>query len=410
MTDSILKVSFCGVEFSNPFVLAASPSTDSREMVARGFEAGWGGAVLKTTSLPFEEVSLVYPLMSSLQAGNRMVGLQNIDLISERHIEAMASDVVWLKQRFPTHRVILSIMADTREEWAQLIQAGEDAGVDLIELSISCPQGSALEGEASATGWMISQDKNLTEKITRWAKEAARTVPVYVKLSPSVTDIGSIALAVERGGGDGICATDSLEAVVGVDLETLSPMPSVQGYGTHGGYSGRAIKPVALRCVADISQAVRLPIAGVGGIYDWRDALQFILLGASTVQVCTAVMHHGFRIVEDMKDGLARWLGGKGYSSLQDAVGLSLPLLVGHGDLPRGVKVLPEIDLEVCIGCGLCHVACCDGGHVAILFGPDRVPVVDEDACVGCGLCAQVCPVPDCIVIQPKRDMLVTTL
>jgi dihydropyrimidine dehydrogenase (NAD+) subunit PreA len=378
-------------------------------MIARGFEAGWSGAVLKTTSLPSEEVNLAYPLMSSLHAENRMVGLQNIDLISERHIEAMASDVAWLKERFPEHRVILSLMADKREEWAELIRIGEDAGVDLIELSVSCPQGSALEGEGDVTGWMISQDERLTEKVTRWAKEAAQRVPIYVKLSPSVTDIGAIARAVERGGGDGICAIDSVEAVVGVDLDTLSPLPSVEGYGTHGGYSGRAIRPVALRCVADIAQSVSIPIAGVGGVYDWRDALQFILLGASTVQVCTAVMHHGFHIVEDLNDGMARWLRGRSYSSVGDIVGLSLPRLVQHDELPRGVKIVPNIDLGLCIGCGLCHVACNDGGHVAIGFGSDRAPIVDEDACVGCGLCAQVCPVPDCIILTKKEARLIAS-
>lgn len=397
MTEGNLGVNFCGVEFLNPFILAASPSTDSREMIARGFEAGWAGAVLKTTSVESEEVNLTYPIMASLAPGNQMVGLHNIDLISERHIDAMALDVVWLKERFPDRRIAMSIVASTREEWIYLIEKAEAVKVDLIELSVSCPQGSMLEDEESADGSMISQDKRLTEKITRWAKEASKQTPVYVKLSPSVTDIGSIALAVERGGGDGICAIDSVEGVLGVDLETLSPLPSVQGYSSHGGYTGRAIKPVAIRCVSDIARSVQIPISGVGGIYDWRDALEFLLLGATTVQVCTAVMHKGFRIVEDLADGIAHWLTKKGFSELHDVIGLSLPHLVEHDELPRGIKIVSRIDLNVCIGCGLCYIACADGGHVAIEFGSNRKPIVDEEACVGCGLCPQVCPVPDCI-------------
>lgn len=399
MTKLNLGVNFCGVEFLNPFILASSPSTDSREMIARGFEAGWAGAVLKTTSVESEEVALTYPIMASMAPGSRMVGLHNIDLISERHIDAMVSDVIWLKQRFPDHRLAMSIVANTKEEWEYLIEQAEAVKVDLIELSVSCPQGSMLEDEETADGSMISHDKRLTEKITRWAKEASKHTPVYVKLSSGVTDIGSIANAVERGGGDGICAIDSVEGVLGVDLESLSPLPSVQGYSSHGGYTGRAIKPVAIRCVSDIARSVRIPISGVGGIYDWRDALEFLLLGATTVQVCTAVMHKGFRIVEDLSNGLAHWLEKKGYSELSEVIGLSLPRLVEHDALPRGTKVVSRIDLDLCIGCGLCHIACADGGHVAIEFGNDRTPVVDEGVCVGCGLCPQVCPVPDCIEI-----------
>ncbi len=400
MKEVELGVEFCGLRFQNPFMLAASPSTDSREMIARGFEAGWAGAVIKTTSVESEEVSIAYPIMASLEPGSRMVGLHNIDLISERHVERVASDVVWLKQRFPDHHLAMSVVASTREDWGYLVGRTEELGADLVELSISCPQGSMLEDEEMADGWMISQDARLTEKVTRWAKEAATRVPIYVKLSPNVTDIAAIARAVQGGGGDGICAIDSVEGVVGIDLESLSPLPSVQGYSSHGGYTGRAIKPIALRCVADIASAVRIPVSGVGGIYEWRDALEFLLLGATTLQVCTAVMHKGFGIVDDLRDGLARWLVRQGYANLGQIVGLSLPRLKEHDDLPHGVKVISQIDDDRCIGCRLCYVACRDGGHEAIDFGVDRGPIVDVRLCVGCGLCAQICPVPDCISIE----------
>jgi len=394
-----LKVVFCGVPFQNPFILAASPSTDNRDMTARGLEAGWAGAVLKTTSLESEEVSITYPIMSGVRPGPGLVGLQNTDLLSERHIHEVAEDISWLKNRLPEKRIIASLMGRTREEWQELVKISEQAGADIIEASISCPQGAVLEGEVSQ-GWMVSQDPHLTEKVTRWVVEGRRKTPVYVKLSPSVTDIVSIGKAVERGGGDGICAIDCLEGIGGIDLETFSPLPSVQGKGTRGGFSGRAVKPIGLRVVADLALSTNLPISGVGGIYDWRDALEYLLIGATTVQVCTAVLQRGFGLIGHLTDGLNRWLDDRVYVSPTEVVGLAKPKLIEHDHLTHGVKVVSRIDLDACIGCGLCFVACEDGGHMAIEFPADRIPEVSEGICVGCGLCAQVCPVPGCIGIR----------
>jgi dihydropyrimidine dehydrogenase (NAD+) subunit PreA len=256
-----------------------------------------------------------------------------------------------------------------------------------------------LEGE-DAQGWMISQDPKLTEKVTGWACDAAKNTPVLVKVSSNVTDIKSIASGIERGGGNGITAIDSPEGVVGVDLHTLSPLPSVQGFSSRGGFTGRAIKPIALRCIADIAQTVKIPISGVGGIYDWQDAVQFMLLGATTLQVCTSVMHRGYRIIEDLTDGLTRWLEKMGYANPMEIIGLSLQRLCEHDDLPHGISVISHIDQETCIHCGLCYVACRDGGHQAIKFYPNRTAQVVDKKCVGCGLCAQVCPVPGCIEIK----------
>ena len=400
MENIHLETEFCGVRFLNPFILAASPSTDSREMVARGFRAGWSGAVLKTTSVESDVVEIAYPIMSSLYPGYQMVGLHNIDLISDKRIDQITSDVVWLKERFPEHRVIVSIVGNNKEEWEYLIKRAEEAGADLVELSISCPQGSMLEGEEETDGEMISQDARLTEKVTRWATDAAVKIPIYVKLSAAVTDLKSIARAVERGGANGVCVMDSCEGIVGVDLKSLSPLPSVQGASSRGGYTGKAIKPMALRCVADIAEAVKIPISGVGGIYTWRDAVEFLLLGATTVQVCTGVMHKGFNLVDDLQDGLKRWLLANQFQSPSDIAGLSLNHLKNNDDLVRGVDVRSRINDDLCINCGLCYVACRDGGHEALLFSEDRKVTVDDDRCVGCGLCAQVCPVPDCISIQ----------
>ncbi len=230
--------------------------------------------------------------------------------------------------------------------------------------------------------------------------EGRRSVPVYVKLSPSVTDIVSIGKAVERGGGNGICAIDCLEGIGGIDLQTFSPLPSVEGKGTRGGFSGRAVKPIGLRIVADLAGGVNIPISGVGGIYDWRDALEYLLLGATTVQVCTAVLQKGFGLIDPLKDGISRWLEERSYGAPAEVIGLALSRLTEHSELTHGVKVISRIDPDLCIGCGVCYVACADGGHMAIEFPPDRHPVVQEGLCVGCGLCAQVCPVPDCIEIK----------
>lgn len=367
-------------------------------MVARGLEAGWAGVVLKTTSKESEEVSITYPIMSGVRPGPGLVGLQNTDLLSERHIHEVAEDISWLKKRYPEKRIIASLMGRTREEWQELVKISEQAGADMIEASISCPQGAVLEGEVSQ-GWIVSQDPHLTEKVTRWVVEGRRKVPVYVKLSPSVTDIVSIGKAVQRGGGDGICAIDCLEGIGGIDLESFSPLPSVSGKGTRGGFSGRAVKPIGLRVVADLACAVDIPISGVGGIYDWRDALEYLLIGATTVQVCTAVLQRGFGLIDHLTDGLNRWLDDRGFVSPTGVVGLAKPKLTEHDHLTHGVKVVSRIDLDACIGCGLCFVACEDGGHMAIEFPADRIPRVSEGLCVGCALCAQVCPVPGCIVI-----------
>jgi dihydropyrimidine dehydrogenase (NAD+) subunit PreA len=399
-----LGVQFAGVNFTNPFMIAASPPTDSREMTARAFEAGWAGAVLKTVSPVGNPIPLVYPMMASLEPGVNMAALHNIDLLSDKLAAEWMEDVAWLKKRFPDKRVILSIVGESRQDWITLVQQAEQAGADMIEASISCPQGSMVEGEQVAEGVMISQDAPLTEKVTGWICRAAKKIPVYVKITSGVTDIKTIARAVERGGAQGICVIDSVEGIVGLDLNSYAPLPSVRGFGSHGGLTGKAIKPIALRCVGDVAGAVKIPVAGVGGLYDWRDAIQFLLLGASALQVCTGVMQRGYGIIDDLLDGVARWLDRNRYTNLEQIKGLGLARIKGVEELTPGDIVRPRIDLEACIGCGLCHVTCRDGAHVAIDFGRDRIPLVDDERCVGCGLCAQVCPVPGCIRMEFIRS------
>ncbi len=395
-----LSVTFCGVQFPNPFVVASSPCTDSKEMIARAFEAGWGGVVLKTTSTAETEVDMVYPIISGFRQGTRLLGLHNIDLISERCADLWAEDIRSLKRDYPDRVVIGSIVGDSKADWQYLAQVTAQAGADIIECSLSCPQGSAIEGEEITLGSMVSQDPHLTQKVAGWIKSAVPDTPIVVKLTSGVTDLTAMVHAVQASGADGVCLIDSVEAVAGVDLDTLEPMPSVQGYSAHGGYSGRAIKPIALRCVADAAQASSLPISGVGGVYSWRDAVEYLLLGATTVQVCTAVMEMGFDIVGPMKEGLSQWLAGKGFESVQQVIGLALPRLVEHEKLPRGVTVRARIDLTKCIGCRRCYIACRDGGHQAIEWNAvEKQPQVNDAHCVGCGLCPQVCPVPKCIAL-----------
>jgi len=395
-----LPVKFCGIDFINPFLLAASPPSDSREMTARSFDAGWAGAVLKTVSPIGNKTPLRYPMMSSLNPGGNMIGLHNIDLYSDKLYEEWMADIAWLKQRFPDHRILLNIVGDTRDEWTTLVQKAEQAGADLIEAGISCPQGTVIEGEEKSDGWMVSQDARLTEKVTRWTVESAKSIPILVKITSLVTDITSIARAVERGGAQGVCVIDSVEGIVGVDLGNYSPLPSVHGKGTHGGFTGRAIKPIALRCVADVASSINIQVSGVGGIYTWQDAVEFFLMGATTLQVCTAIMHKGFGIIDHFLDGVSRYLDSKQISSVSEIIGLGLSNIKSIEDLEIDTSVKSTINKDLCVNCGLCYVACRDGGHMAIDFDLERNVTIIEQKCVGCGLCAQVCPVPDCIAIE----------
>ena len=396
-----LSLEFCGVKFPNPFTLAAAPTTDSAEMVARAFEAGWGGAILKTTSVETEVVELVYPMMSGIDLEDKkLMGLQNIDLISERHIDEVEKDVKALKKEFPDKVVAASIMGAKKEDWQQLVRRLEAAGVDLIECSFSCPHGMPERGMGSTIG----QDPELTERTARWVKEAATRVPIVIKLTPQIADITAAARAVKRSGADGVCAINTLKSMIGVDLETFIPYPNVGGYSTYGGYSGPAIKPVTLRCVAEIAKSVDIPIAAVGGISTWSDAVEFLLLGATNIQLCTAVMHNGFRIIEDLIDGLSVYLEEKGMNSVKELVGKALPYIVGHSKLSRDYKVVSTVNRETCVKCDVCYIACMDGAHQAIDLDEMRIPVINEDKCKGCGMCETVCPVEECITLKPRES------
>jgi dihydropyrimidine dehydrogenase (NAD+) subunit PreA len=395
-----LKTHFCGIEFENPYVLAASPSTDEIEIVSRGLEIGWAGAVLKTTSVPGTRVDLANPMMSSLDyGGEKLMGMGNIDLISAYHVDVVAERVRTLKKRFPPKIIIASIMGTCREEWQSLVRRLESAGADMIECSFSCPQGSMGEDP----GKMLAQSAGATERVASWVKGAAERIPVAIKITPQVTDIVEIARALERAGVDAITASNSVPALMGIDLETFVPRPSLDGRSTYSGLTGPAIKPITLRTIAEIARNVPLPILGTGGISDWRDAVECMLVGAGIVQLCTAVMHHGFRIIDDLKSGMSLYLDRCGMSSPNDLIGKTLPHIVTHDDLPRR-RVRSRVVEEKCIRCGLCHVACRDGAHEAIEWSEERLPCIDQEKCTGCGLCITVQPVDGCLVLEVMKD------
>jgi len=391
-----LAVEFCGLHLDSPFLLSASPCTDDLEMARDALRAGWAGVILKTTSVDAVEVDLAYPMMSRVGAGGEtMVGMGNIDLISEHHIDAVEKRVRRLKRAFPDKIVGASIMGASRDQWETLVRRLEGAGVDLIECSFSCPQGSL----GSKPGAMLAQDPALVRTVAGWVKGAAERVPVIIKITPMVADVVEVAEAVKASGADGIAASNTIPALMGIDLETFCPNPCVGGRSAFSGLSGPAIKPITLRVIAEIARAVDLPITATGGASDWRDAAEMLLVGAGTVQFCTAPMRYGFRIIDDLCDGLRAYLTSKGLGSPADLVGRALASIVSHDDLPR-LRMVSSIDETRCIRCDLCYVACRDGGHRAIRRNPDRVPYTDEEACVGCGLCAQVCPVDGCIEMR----------
>jgi dihydropyrimidine dehydrogenase (NAD+) subunit PreA len=402
-----LSVNFCGVKSPNPFWLASGPPANTGGQVMRAFDAGWGGAVWKTIGEPIVNTSSRYGAIDL--SGVKMMGLNNIELISDRPIDVNFREIAEVKKRYPKHLVIASLMVESkRESWHDMVKRAQDAGSDLLELNFGCPHGMSERGMGAAVG----QVPEYTEMITTWVKEAAK-IPVIVKLTPNVTDITRIAAAAERAGADAVSLINTINSVMSVDLNTFAPTPNVGGKSSHGGYCGPAVKPIALHLVASVAKKVRIPISGIGGISYWNDAAEHIALGASTVQVCTAVMHYGFRIVEDMAEGLSQFMDDHGFRSIEDFRGRAVANVMDWGDLDLNYKVIAEINHDLCIGCQICYVACEDGAHQCIspynVAGNGKknvngmgvhVPRIIEDECVGCNLCALVCPVDGCITMK----------
>jgi len=395
-----LTTDFCGIGSPNPFWLASGPPTNTYGQVARAFDAGWGGAVWKTVGEP---VINVYSRYGSVDLGsNRMMGFNNIELISDRPVADNLKEIAQVKKAYPNHAVIVSLMVDSKPEaWHEIVRRTEDTGADGIELNFGCPHGMSERGMGSAVG----QVPEYTCRIVEWVKQVA-TVPVLVKLTPNVTDIDYIARAAVKGGADALSLINTINSIVGVDLDSMTPRPDVGGKSSHGGYCGPAIKPIALHMLSVVAgdEEVTIPVSGIGGIATWQDAAEFLALGATTVQVCTAAMHYGFRIVEDLCDGLSNWMDRQGYRRLEEFRGRALPAVNKWEDLDLNYHLVARIDQSKCIGCELCWVACEDGAHQAIKRLPrsngDPVVAIIDEACVGCNLCSQVCPVHGCITME----------
>ncbi|HII98750.1 MAG TPA: NAD-dependent dihydropyrimidine dehydrogenase subunit PreA [Methanoregula sp.] len=390
MTRSpVLTTTLGTLTLENPFILASAPPTASVEGIRRGFHAGWGGAVVKTIHADSMDVRDVSPRFCARKGpGGELLGFENIELLSKKSVSYWETGIARLKDEYPDQILIASIMGDTDPaSWQDLARRVVDAGCDTIELNVSCPHGMPEAGVGAAIG----QNPLLVERLTRDVVSVA-TVPVYVKMTPNITDIVLPAKAAAAGGAAGISAINSVQGIFGVDIDSFEPQPAAGGRGTRGGYSGPAIKPIGLERVSAIAKAVPLPIMGIGGISSWQDAAEYLVLGASAVQVCTAVMWNGYGIVKEMNAGLLRYLEQKGLASPDDLRGAALPNLVSHQALDRNDRVRPGLDHpEACDGCGRCVIACRDGGYDAIRLREKR-PVFDDAACDGCGLCILVCP------------------
>lgn len=399
-----LRINFAGIKAPNPFWLASAPPTNSGYQINRAFEAGWGGAVWKTLGGPVVNVNSRYGALS--YRGQKVMGLNNIELITDRPIEDNLREVTEVKRLWPDRAVIVSLMVESNPEaWYDIVNRTQDAGADGIELNFGCPHGMSERGMGSAVG----QVPEYCQRITEWVMEASK-IPVIVKLTPNVGNILPPGMAAQAGGANAVSLINTINSVTNVNLDTFTPSPNVHGRSAHGGYCGPAVRPIALNMVGTLSheKEFKLPISGIGGVETWRDAAEFILMGASSVQVCTAVMKHGFRIVTDLTTGLSNWMDEKGFSMITDFVGLASGKLSDWGNLDLNYRVIANINPDKCIGCQVCYIACEDGAHQAIALPDDgsRIPRIKEESCVGCNLCSLVCPVSGCITMQQQDQGL----
>jgi len=394
---------FAGIRSPNPFWLASAPPTDKATNVHRAFEAGWGGVVWKTLGEAGPPVVNVSgPRYGALLTPDRkLLGFNNIELITDRPLQTNLAEMREVKRAWPDRALVASLMVPcTESAWRDILPMVEDTGCDGIELNFGCPHGMSERGMGAAVG----QVPEYIQMVTAWCKHYSR-LPVIVKLTPNITDIRQPAAAAKRGGADAVSLINTINSIMGVDPDTLQMSPSTGGMGSHGGYCGPAVKPIALNMVAEIGRSADtagIPISGIGGVGSWRDALDYIALGAGNVQVCTAAMVYGFKIVQEMVDGLSHYMDERGFHSTEDFRGRALKTVTDWQYLNLNAVSKAVIDQDQCIECGRCHIACEDTSHQAISAMKDGVRhfEVKEDECVGCNLCVTVCPVPDCITLR----------
>lgn len=392
MINKDLSIDFVGVHFENPFCLSASPVGNCYEMCARAYRAGWGGITFKTISPDSEKIDEVSPRFNELaKEDTPFVAFNNMEQLSERTVAQNCADMKRLKAEFPTKVLIASIMAASEDDLTELARQVTAAGADIIELSMSCPQTSNAK-----MGAEVDEDPNLCRQLTEAVKRGS-DLPVIAKISPNLSSMVPAVKGCLAGGADGFSLIDTVRSVTDVDLEKNVALPNINGKSAVSGLSGKAVKPIALHFLQELRSAAgleQLPIAGIGGIETWEDAAEYLLMGATTVQVTTAIMQYGYRIVDDLKNGMMHFMEEKGVDHLSDLVGLANKNVVPTSQLDRDYKVYPKIDWDKCIGCGRCFISCQDGAHQAMGWDDEkRLPTFDKSKCVGCQLCALVCPV-----------------
>jgi dihydropyrimidine dehydrogenase (NAD+) subunit PreA len=388
MIKKDLSIDFMGVHFPNPFCLSASPVGNCYDMCAKAYDTGWGGVVFKTIGFFIaDEVSPRFDKLS--KESTPFVGFKNMEQIAEHPLEDNLRDIKELKENYPNKVLIASIMGANEKEWEDLARLATEAGADMLELNFSCPQMTS-----HAMGSDVGSNPELCKKYCQAVRRGSQ-LPFMAKMTPNITDMVPVAKACLEGGANGIAAINTVKSICSLDLERHIGMPVVDGKSSISGYSGKAVKPIALRFMQQMRSAIPdLEISGIGGIETWVDAAEFILLGAKTLQVTTGIMEYGYRIVEDMKNGLMHYMDEQGVDHLSQLVGLANRNIIPAEALDRDYKVYPEIDLTKCVGCGRCVISCYDGAHQAMEWDKDkRQPKCNHDKCVGCLLCGHVCPV-----------------
>ena len=395
-----LSTNFVGIKSPNPYWLASAPPTDKEYNVVRAFKAGWGGVVWKTLGAEGPPIVNVNgPRYGAVWgADRRLLGLNNIELITDRPLEVNLREIKQVKRDWPDRAMVVSLMVPCDEEsWKAILKHVEDTGADGVELNFGCPHGMSERGMGAAVG----QVPEYIEMVTRWVKQHSR-MPCIVKLTPNITDIRKPAEAAKRGGADAVSLINTINSITSVNLDEFSPEPMIDGKGAHGGYCGPAVKPIALNMVAEIARdpaTAGLPISGIGGVSTWRDAAEFLALGAGSVQVCTAAMTYGFGIIKELNAGLSQYLDDKGMT-LDELQGRAVPNVTDWQYLNLNYVTKARIDQDLCIQCGRCFAACEDTSHQAISMSPDRKFEVIDAECVACNLCVNVCPVQDCITME----------
>lgn len=384
-----LSITFCGVKFENPFCLSSSPVGNCYEMCKKAYDTGWGGIVFKT--IGFFIADEVSPRFDNIRKeGTPFIGFKNMEQIAEHPLEENLAAIRRLKEEYPNKVLIASIMGSNEQEWVDLARLVEEAGADMIECNFSCPQMTS-----HAMGSDVGQNPELVKKYCQAVKRGSK-LPMLAKMTPNIGDMNEVALAALEGGADGIATINTVKSITRVDLNKKIGMPIVNGKSSISGYSGKAVKPIALRFIQQMRQDPRLSdveISGIGGIETWEDAAEFILLGSKTLQVTTSIMQYGYRIVEDLINGLSHYLEDQGFEKLEDMVGLATKNIIPAEELDRDYIVYPEINQNKCVHCGRCYISCYDGAHQAISFDKNtRTVTIDKEKCVGCHLCANVCP------------------